>query len=68
MRGAATNAGVGSPRRSGNKADGPAPPEPEGRQGVAADLGVAPTLGGDGMRRPTPPAQFIDDGCKGTGS
>ena len=42
MQGAATHAGVGSPRSRGNAADEPSPPEPEGRLGIAAALGVAP--------------------------
>ena len=47
----ATKRGGGSPGRSGNVADGPPPPEPEGREGLAADIRVAKTLGGE----PTPP-------------
>src|SRR5450759_4587612 len=41
MRGVRDAGDAGASLRSGNDADGPAPPEPSGRQHIADDLGVA---------------------------
>jgi hypothetical protein len=41
MRGVATMSDAGASSRSGNEADGPTPPEPGGRMGIAAAYCVA---------------------------